>query len=196
MKYEDQRKETPFATRDNMLNIRNHMEELCLRGFGLRKRKKAKEPKNFNEWSEESREKWIKNQEELYEWQSHCDRIFIEDETKWIRATCREIVGLIDDANGMNPQTEHECDMQRDLQNEALRLCKRLRREINHIADTIPCNKNFLVIQDKEITDEINLISGWRKSCNPLREEAMKKDAMRRLKAEQAAKTELMKELQ
>lgn len=49
MKYEDEREETPFATRDNMLDIRKHITELCFRGFGLKRRKLPKTPRNFAE---------------------------------------------------------------------------------------------------------------------------------------------------
>lgn len=58
MLLESQRKETPFAARDNMLDIWKHATELSFRGFGRKKRKMPKEPKNFEKWSEESREKW------------------------------------------------------------------------------------------------------------------------------------------
>lgn len=188
MKYEDERRETPFETRDHMLDIRQHLEELCFRGFGLRKRKAPKIPGNFSEWSPESQERWKNSQAEMLEWQQKCDRDFVEEESKWMRQTAREIVNLIDRANRMSPQTEHECDIQRDMQNEALGLCSNMERELNHIAATIPCNKNFAVKLTKDIEHEIALIQGWRKSCNPIRAEAMKKDAIMRMKATEAAR--------
>lgn len=187
MKYEDEREETPFATRDNMLDIRKHITELCFRGFGLKRRKLPKTPRNFADWSEESRARWIKTQEENKARQEACDMRFVEDESRWLADTCREILNLIDRANAINPQTEHECDVQRDMQNEAIGLCNNLKRELNYIAGTIPCNINFLAQQTKDVKKEIDLLRGWRKSCNPAREEAMKKDASRRLKAEKAA---------
>ena len=186
MKYEDERQETPFATRDTMLDIRRHITELCFRGFGLKKRKPAKEPKNFAEWSEVSRARWKQTQDEIRAKQEAWDIQYIKDESTWLRNTCRDILNLISKANIMNPQTEHECDVQRDMQNEAIGLCDNLQRELTYIADTIPCNKNFLVQQYREIDKEIALLRGWRKSCNPAREQTMKRDAARRLKAEKA----------
>ena len=187
MKYEDQRKETPFATRDNMLDIRDHVTELTFRGFGKKKRKMPREPRNFGQWSEKSRERWISQQEELLARQEEYDRMFIEDESKVVRDLCRQIVFLIDRANTLNPQTVHECDIQRDLQNEAIGLCNNLQREMNHIAETIPCNRNFLAILSEDIDREIDLIRGWRKSCVPLREKAMILEMQRREKAEKKA---------
>ena len=55
------RKETKFEVMDNMLDIWKQITELSFRGFGKRMRKKPKIPKNFNEWSEESQDKWITN---------------------------------------------------------------------------------------------------------------------------------------
>ena len=81
MKYEDQREETPFATRDNMLDIRKHITELCFRGFGLKKRKFPNTPKNFAVWSEESRAKWKKTQEDKLARQEEWDRKFVKEET-------------------------------------------------------------------------------------------------------------------
>ena len=189
MKYEDQRKETPFATRDNMLDIRNHVTELTFRGLGKKKRKMPKEPRNFSTWSEKSRDRWIKQQEELLARQEEFDRMFVEDESKVLRDLCRQIVFLIDRANTLNPQTLHECDIQRDLQNEAIGLCNNLQRELNHIAETIPCNRNFLAILAEDVDREIDLIRGWRKSCVSLRDKAMIREIQRRDKAEQKALT-------
>lgn len=186
MKYEDQRKETPFAARDHMLDIREHITELAFRGFGKRPRKLPKEPGNFELWSEESRSKWRMTQEEKLRLAEAFDQRFIEDEFTWFNSTLRHMVDLIDQANTLSPQTEHECDIQRDMQNEVIGLCSNLIRELNHIAATIPCNKNFLVLVVNEIDNEIAILRGWRKSCFPLREQCIKKDTARRLKAERA----------
>lgn len=62
MLLENERKETPFEVRDNMLELWNQLTELSFRGYGLQKRKPAKEPKNFSVWSEESRKKYIEKQ--------------------------------------------------------------------------------------------------------------------------------------
>ena len=55
MKLEDERKETPFAARDTILDIWMHLTELCFRGFGKKPRKMPNEPKNFSTWKEELR---------------------------------------------------------------------------------------------------------------------------------------------
>lgn len=187
MKYEDDRKETPFAARDNMLDIRQHITELAYRAFGKKPRKLPKEPSNFMEWSEESRNKWKLTQESKLRYAEECDLHFVEEEFSWFNATLRRMVDLIDQANTLHPITEHECDVQRDMQDEVIGLCDNLVRELNYIAATIPCNKNFAVLVIKEIDTEQAILRGWRKSCFPLREQCMKKDELRRLKAEKAA---------
>lgn len=177
---ENKRTETPFAVRDNMLDVWKQITELTMRGFGKKKRKMPKIPKNFNKWSEVSQEKWKKTEEEKLIQKEKWDMIFIENETKVVDNLCREIVYLIDRANSMNPQYVCECDKQRLMQDEAIGLCNNLHRELNHIADTIPCNKNFLAIQTDSIEKEIALLKGWRKSCNSTRINTITKEIQQR----------------
>lgn len=47
MVLEDKRSETPFAVRDNALDIWKQVTELSFRGFGKKKRKMPKTPSNF-----------------------------------------------------------------------------------------------------------------------------------------------------
>ena len=179
---EDKRKETPFAVRDNALDIWKQITELSMRGFGLKKRKPPKIPKNFSEWSKESQEKWKKSANERYIRNEKWDMIFIENESRVVDGLCREIVHLIDRANSMNPQYLCECDHQRIMQDEAIGRCSNLMRELNHIADTIPCNKNFLATQTESIEREIVLLRGWRKSCNAIRKNVIAKEIRERKK--------------
>lgn len=176
MLLESQRKETPFAARDNMLDIWKHATELSFRGFGRKKRKMPKEPKNFEKWSEESREKWRINMKEHVCEQEKWDLTFIQNETRVVDSLCRKIVYLIDRANTLNPQYLCECDQQRIMQDEAIGYCKNLERELNHIADTIPCNKNFLAIMTEDIEKELTILRGWRKSCNAIRDRVIQKE--------------------
>ena len=158
------RKETPFEVRDNMLNIWKHLTELSMRGFGKKKRKFPKTPSNFEKWSEESRQKWMTKEQERLERNERWDYIFINNETKVIEDLCRQIVYRVDRANTINPQYLCEWYIQRTTQDEAIGLCNNLKRELNHIADSIPSNKNFLAKITEDIDKEINLIKGWRKS--------------------------------
>lgn len=174
------RKETKFEVMDNMLDIWKQITELSFRGFGKRMRKKPKIPKNFNEWSEESQNRWIVNTEGKLQQQEQWDMNFINNETQVVDNICRKIVQLIDQANTMLPQTIMEFDQKRLWQDEAIGLCSNLKQELNHIADTIPCNKNFLAIQTDSIDKEINLLRGWRKSFNKNREEIISKEIQRR----------------
>ena len=194
MVLEDKRGETPFAARDIMLDIWKHLTELSFRGFGKKRRKKPKEPKNWNEWSEKSKENWIRTNEMKLAQQEQWDLMFINNETRVVDAFCRKIVCLIDGANTLNPQFLFECDDQRRMQNEAIGLCNNLKRELNHIADTIPCNKNFLVIVTQEIDKELAALRGWRKSCNETRGKVLENEIMRRKKAAEKTGFILMQE--
>lgn len=170
MKLEGHRKETTFTARDNMLDIWNHVMELCFRGFGKKKRKMPKEPKNFSEWSAESKQKWYQNQKELIDRQEYYDNLFIKRETEVLDNICREIVFLIDGANEIKPQYTFECDKIRSMQDDAIIKCGNLKRELNHIMRTIPSNKNFIVKLEGDIERELAILRGWRKSGNSVRQ--------------------------
>ena len=194
MLLENERKETPFEVRDNMLELWNQLTELSFRGYGLQKRKPAKEPKNFSVWSEESRKKYIEKQQAKLEMQRHWDQQFVDNESRVIDEMCRRIVHLIDRANSMNPQYLCECDQQRLMHDEAIGLCNNLKRELNHIAETIPCNKNYLAVQTDTIVKEISLLQGWRKSQNPVRDKVLQKEIKRRKTAAEKLGFVLMSE--
>lgn len=165
-----------------MLDIWQHMTELSFRGFGKNKRKFPREPKNFNTWSAQSQDNWYKTQEEKLAQQELWDMNFIATETRIVDAVCREIVYLIDRANTMNPQYLCECDEQRKMQDKAIGLCNNLKRELNHIAATIPSNANYLAVQTELIEKEIAILRGWRKSCNPIRKNVIIKEIERRVR--------------
>lgn len=183
MVLEDKRSETPFAVRDNALDIWKQVTELSFRGFGKKKRKMPKTPSNFEIWSEESKEKWRASAKERLARQEQWDMNFIQNESKVVDDVCREIVYLIDRANTMNPQYLCECDKQRLMQDEAIGHCNNLKRELNHIADTLPCNKNFLAILTENIDKEIAILRGWRKSCNATRRNVIENEIKRRVSA-------------
>lgn len=166
-----------------MLDIWKRVTELCFRGFGKKKRKKPKEPRNFSEWSEESRKKWYENIEAQLAWAEKCDETFISNESRVVDGICREIIQAIDKANTLNPQYLCECDKQRLLQDEAIGLCSCLKRELNHIADTIPSNKNYLALLTEIIEKEIAILRGWRKSCNATRTAVLQKETEKYKKA-------------
>lgn len=180
MTLEKDRKETKFDVMDNMLDIWKQITELSFRGFGVRKRKQPKIPKNFNDWSEASRNRWLINTQEKLQQQEKWDTNFILNETKVVDDICRKIIHLIDQANILIPQNVLECDQKRLLQDEAIGLCSNLKHELNHIADTIPCNRNFLTLQIDSINKEINLLRGWRKSFNKNRDEIIAKEIQKR----------------
>ena len=176
MVLEDKRTETQFEVRDHMLDIWKQITELCFRGFGLKKRKIPKEPKNFAEWSEKSKEKWLVDEQEKYNRKLQWDNAFIVNESRVLDNLCRKIVYTIDQANTIKPQYLCECDKQRLLQDEAIGLCNNLKRELNHVAATISCNLNFLTIQTESVEKEIALLRAWRKSCNSTRTKVIAKE--------------------
>lgn len=118
--------------------------------------------------------------EATIEMQRVWDMNFIENETKVVDDLCRKIVYSIDQANSISPQYLCECDEQRLLVDKAIGYCNNLKRELNHIAEMIPCNKNYLVIQTEDIEKEIGYLKGWRKTFNGYRDKVIKNEIERR----------------
>ena len=183
----DNRKETTFAVRDNALNMRRQITELAFRRFGKKPRKLPKQPSNWEIWSEQSKENWTKQQEEKRKQAEQFDEWFIQNERAILDRLIRKIIFNIDTANCINPQYLNECDKIRDLQDEAIGLCSNLIRELNYIGDTIPSNKNFIVITVEIINKEIGLLHGWRKSYNETRSRILEKEIGRRKTAAEKA---------
>lgn len=163
---QDERKETPFAVRDNALDMRRIVTELSFRRFGVKPRKEPKMPSNWEQWSEESKQEELAKRKEKRKQAEEFDNWFIYTERTILDQLLRKIIFDIDKANTMKPQYLFECDEQRKLQDEAIGLCSNLKRELNYIGETIPSNKNFIVKVTGVVEKEINLLIGWRKSCN------------------------------
>lgn len=190
----NKRKETPFDVRDNALDIWQKITELSMRGFGKKARKLPKEPRNFNIWSEPQKNKWYETQKKLLERNESFDMRFISNESQVVDNLCRQMVFLIDRANTLNPQYLHEFDHQRDMQNEVIGICNNLERELDHIVDTIPSNKNYSVILVDLLEKEIALVRGWRKKCLEKRKDIIEKEIARREKIAEKMNFILMKD--
>ena len=160
-----------------MLDIWTHLTELSYRGFGKKKRKMPKEPRNFSQWSEDARNKWRMKEEEKLKWLEWCDVQFVKRESDVIDDLCRNIIYLIDGANELRPQRVFECDKMRDMQDDAIIKCCNLKRELNHIMATIPSNKNFITMVQNDIDTELRLLRGWKKKGNETRKEVLAKEA-------------------
>lgn len=170
MKLEDERAETPFAVRDNALDMRIQITELSFRQFGKKPRKLPKEPSNWSEWSEKSQQDWLQKQEVKRQQAELFDGWFVMNERTILDRICRNIVFNIDKANAIKPQFIFECDEQRKLTDEAIGLCSNLKRELNYIMDVLPSNKNFITQTMGIIEKEIYLLRKWRTWCNKYRE--------------------------
>lgn len=175
MVLKDKRKETPFATRDNMLDIWDKATELSFRGFGKKPRKMPKTPKNASQWSQKSLDKWRENEELKLQRAEQFDLMFISQETKVVDNLCRTIVYKIDAGNSFTPQYLCEWNEQRIYQNEAISACNNLKRELNHIGSVLPCNKNFIAQLCGEIDKELDLLHRWKKSTTPNRKKIIEK---------------------
>jgi len=183
MKLESQRTETPFEVRDNALDMRRQITELGFRRYGKKARKLPNQPRNWVEWSEASRQKWLAVQEIKRQEAEQFDSWFIQNERSVLDSLLRKIIFDIDQANTLNPQYLFECDEQRRLQDEAIGLCNNLKRELAYIGSTIPANMNFIVVTTDIIDKELNLLRGWRKSCNETRAKVLEMEIKRRTKA-------------
>jgi len=167
--HKSERKESPFEARDHAIRLKKLIRELCyVRNFGYKIRE-GKTPRNWDEWSEQSKDRWKQKEAERLERLRRLDADFLArkraDIDRDLMTMMREIAG----ANCLIPQTAAEADERRIHQDRAIAACWWLKVDLQDVIDTVPIDKNWMTAVAPEIEREINLIGGWRKSDNAAR---------------------------
>ena len=177
------RAESRFEVKDHAVILKNKLRELSiLRNFGYKARE-SKPPRNFDQWSEKSRERW-KQQEEMrmkkLEW---LDKHFLMDARKAVDDDIRRMMHGISAANSIKrPSSMAEADERRIQQDRAIAACEDLRIDLQDIMDTLPIDKNWMTHIEPEIEAQLALLRAWRKSDNEIRRAIRENDMTRWMK--------------
>ena len=178
--HKNDRNESRFEVMDHAIVLKKMIRELSIvRNFGYKIRE-SKTPKNFEQWSEVSKERWKAKDAEKLEKLKILDREFLMEKRKIIDSDLTDLTHSIRSANAIKfPVSLAEADRRRNFQNDAIAACEHLIDDLQDIMDTLPIDKNWMTQVQPAIEREIMLIIAWRKSDNPKRR-ALREQDMRR----------------
>ena len=168
--HKSERGESKFETFDHAVLLKRKIRELSiLRNFGYKMRTSTI-PRNFDQWSEASKEKWKIKEEERIKKLEWLDKVFLSEKRKAVDNDIMQIMYNISAANSIQrPINEVETDERRIHQDRAIAACENLRIDLMDIMDTVPVDKNWMTHIEPDIDSQIALIKAWRKSDNNMR---------------------------
>ena len=159
------RAQSPFEVRDfAMFQLVRQIHELdYLRHFGFKIRY-AKLPKNWEEWSIDSRASWMLREADRIDRLRKLDEGYLEDARKRVQRALDDMLWHIAKGNRYRkPRTIEEANARLVHQQEAEGACEALRIALQDIYSTLPCDKNWLKPIEDLIENEIALIEGWKR---------------------------------
>lgn len=177
------RGQSRFEVMDHAVVLKNKLRELSiLRNFGYKVRE-SKPPRNFDQWSEKSRERWKQQEDARLKKLEWLDKHFLMDARKAVDDDIRRMMHGISAANSIKrPSSVAEADERRIHQDRAIAACEDMRIDLQDIMDTLPIDKNWMTHIEPEIASQIALLKAWRKSDNEMRRAIRETDAKRWLK--------------
>ena len=160
--HKSERGESKFEVLDHAVLLKNKIRELSiLRNFGYKVRT-SKTPRNFDQWSEKSRENWKIKEEERLNKLKWLDKCFLAEKRKEVDADLMQLMHSISAANSIqHPVSMNEADERRIYQDRAIAACENLRVDLQDIMDTLPIDKNWMTHVEPDIAKEIVLLKGY-----------------------------------
>ena len=185
------RGESKFEVEDHAILLKNTVRELSiLRNFGYKVRE-SKLPRNFDQWSEKSQERWRQQEAARLKKLEWLDRHFLAEARKSVDDDLRRMMHGISAANSIRqPSSMAEADERRIHQDRAIAACEDLRIDLQDIMDTVPIDKNWMTHIEPKIASQIALLKAWRKSDNEKRRAIREADMRRWLKFLQKCATD------
>lgn len=175
--HKSDRRESKFEVLDNCIQLKKQVRELSIiRNFGYKVRESAI-PGNWDEWSEQSKQRWLDKESERLEKLKSLDRDFLKGKREDVDKNLMDMVYEITSANSIvRPSCMAEADERRVHQCRAVSACERLRMDLQDIIDTVPIEKNWMTQIQPMIDKEIALIQAWKKSDNGMRKVLRQKE--------------------
>lgn len=135
--HKSERGESRFEVLDHAVILKNMIRELSiLRNFGYKVRT-SKTPKNFETWSDASKERWQQREEERLKKLEWLDRHFLAEKRKSVDDDLMRMMRGISAANSIQrPTSMAEADERRIQQDRAIAACEDLRIDLQDIMDT------------------------------------------------------------
>lgn len=177
------RGDSRFEVMDHAVILKNKLRELdIIRNFGYKVRESTT-PRNFDQWSEQSRERWKKKEAARLEKLKQLDQDFLMQARHSVNDDIRRMMHEISAGNSIQrPSSMAEADERRIHQDRAIAACEDMRVDLQDIMDTLPIEKNWMTHIEPEIASQIALLKAWKKSDNEMRKAIREADMRRWLK--------------
>lgn len=179
--HKGERKPHGFDVKDHAVILRRQVRELSLiRNFGYKIRY-AKLPGNWDEWSVNSKARWMQEEADRIDRLRRMDELFIARKRATVERDLEEMMHGIAKANSIKrPKTMQECDLRLEYQQKAIAAVETLENDLTDIMETIPVNKNWMTQLEPAIERELNLLHGWIKGDCSMRAAVQEAENKRR----------------
>jgi leucyl aminopeptidase (aminopeptidase T) len=160
----------------NAITMRKDIETWLLRDFGIRSNTLDRLKSDIRQQAEKAKDSPTKENIEQYtklvniytnkaeEKLTNYQEWMLEQMRGTILDILRNLMRNITKANTLYPVNEHEVEIRRDYQNDAISDCEDLIQEMQHVMTIIPADVNKLLPYVEKIEYEITLLKGWRKA--------------------------------
>ena len=101
----------------------------------------------------------------------------ITDAIKRLKELTTVFIYSISDADIIKPKQMQEYIAQRDALNNAIKVCGRIKVELNYIAEIVNCNINWLADLSKILDNEIQYIQHWQSRNLKIRDKILKEQS-------------------
>lgn len=182
------RAKSPFEVLENATHLARWVRELdYIRNFGLRIRY-AREPKNWEKWSADSKAKWMQREADRIEKLRKLDEGYLADMRKDVEADVKRLLRAIASGNSYKwCKCIEEANRRLLWQDEAIAACETLLVDLTDIWNTLPINKNWLTQVEPIIEKQIKLLNGWKRGDSSMRKAVYEAEEERGKKIIQAS---------
>lgn len=174
------RAESPFEVHNNAVELAKVIRELdYIRNFGYKMRH-AKIPGNWDQWSDDSKAKWMQREADRIERLRTLDEGFLARKRENVEEDLRKLLISISSANSYKwCKCAEEANRRLLLQDRAIEACWNLRTDLQDIMHTLPIDKNWMTQVDPLIEKELALLNGWKKSDSDMRKAVFQSEEKR-----------------
>ena len=164
------RAESPFEVEENATWLARQIRELDYnRNFGLKIRY-ARHPKNWEQWSTDSKAVWVQKEADRIERLRILDQKYLADMRKVVEEDVRRLLHAISSGNSYKwCKCIEEANRRLLYQDEAIAACENLLVDLTDIWNTLPIEKNWLTQVEPIITKELKLLQGWKRGDSTMR---------------------------
>ena len=168
--HKNERREHGFDVKDHAVILKRQLRELSLiRNFGYKIRY-ARIPGNWEQWSTESKARWMQEEEARIRRLRQLDETFLARKRNTVERDIEEMMHGIAKANSIRrPKTMRECDLRLEYQRKAIAAVETLEIDLTDIMETVPIDKNWMTQFEPMIEKELALLHGWIKGDGQMR---------------------------